>query len=131
MAEAKRDSNRVPTLIGVSSLDLSTPTNVAVDPNTGEVLVQADISLTTWVNTALTLTDANTAYLLPTVEQVGRKSLVVYNISDTAVYFGDALITTTTGILLSAGGILTIDAEKDIYVVCGSSGKILNVLEGR
>jgi len=44
MAEAKRDSNRVPTLIGVSSLDLSTPANVAVNPTTGEVLVEADLN---------------------------------------------------------------------------------------
>lgn len=44
MSNAKRDDNRVPTLIGVSSADLSTPTNVAVDPNTGEVLIQGDLS---------------------------------------------------------------------------------------
>jgi len=53
------------------------------------------------------------------------------NVSDTAVYIGDSSITTTTGILLSSGSTLTIDAEKDIYTICGASGKILNIMEGK
>ena len=40
MSEAKRDENRVTTLIGVSELNLTTPTLVAVDPNTNELLVK-------------------------------------------------------------------------------------------
>ena len=86
-------------------------------------------SLNTWVTTAVTLTTLNTAYKLPPSEQAGRKTLVVYNISDTSIYFGDSSVTTTTGILLSSGSTLAIDAEKDIYAVCGTSGKIVNVLE--
>lgn len=39
MSQAKRDQNNVTTLIGVSSLDLTTPTLVAVDPVTGRMLV--------------------------------------------------------------------------------------------
>ncbi len=41
MANAKRDQNRVPTVIGVSSLDLRTPTNIAVNPVTGALLIDA------------------------------------------------------------------------------------------
>lgn len=44
MNNAKHDENRNPTLIGVSSLDLATPANVAVDPATGEVLVQGTLT---------------------------------------------------------------------------------------
>jgi hypothetical protein len=33
MTQAKRDENRVPTLIGVSNVDSETPTLAAVDPN--------------------------------------------------------------------------------------------------
>ena len=40
MAQAKRDENRVTTLIGVSSVDLSTPANVAVNPTTNAVIVE-------------------------------------------------------------------------------------------
>lgn len=39
IANAKRDGNSVPTLIGVSSADGVTPVLVAVDPDTGRVLV--------------------------------------------------------------------------------------------
>jgi hypothetical protein len=103
------------------------PKTGTMDRMTQSTLVPFD----TWVTTAVTLTDANTAYLLPTTEQVDRKLLIVYNVSDTSVYFGDASVTTSTGILLPSGGVLTIDAESNLYAVCGSSGKILNVLEGK
>lgn len=33
MAEAEIDDNREPTLIGVSSIDLETPTKIAVNPD--------------------------------------------------------------------------------------------------
>lgn len=39
MAEAKRDGNYVPTLIGVSNADGTTPVNVYVDPTTHRLLV--------------------------------------------------------------------------------------------
>lgn len=39
MADAKRDGNRVPTLIGVSSVDSVTPTLAAVNPVNGRLLV--------------------------------------------------------------------------------------------
>lgn len=39
MSNSKRDANFVPTITGVSSVDLSTPTNIAVNPTTGAVLI--------------------------------------------------------------------------------------------
>lgn len=87
--------------------------------------------LTTWVTTAVTLTTLNTAYLLPASEQASRKTLIIYNVSDTAVYIGTSSVTTTTGILLPAGGTMTLDAESGVYAICGTSGKIVNVLEGK
>lgn len=39
--QAKRDENFVPTLIGVSSVDLKTPITAAVDPTTHRLLVDA------------------------------------------------------------------------------------------
>ena len=38
MAQAKRDENFVPVLMGVSSIDLVTPTPIAVNPTTGSIL---------------------------------------------------------------------------------------------
>lgn len=39
MANAARDGNFKPTLLGVSSVDLATPTTIAVNPTTGAMLV--------------------------------------------------------------------------------------------
>lgn len=40
MAEAKRDENRVPTLLGVSNVDGITPVTIYADPVTHRLLVQ-------------------------------------------------------------------------------------------
>ena len=44
MAVAKKDANRVPTLIGVSSADGSTPIRVKVDPDTNRLYVDVALS---------------------------------------------------------------------------------------
>lgn len=38
--EAERDQNRVTTVIGVSSIDLASPTTIAVNPETNAVVVE-------------------------------------------------------------------------------------------
>ena len=40
MTEAKKDENRVPTLVGVSNLDGTTPIPVAVNPTTKAVIIE-------------------------------------------------------------------------------------------
>ena len=40
MATSKRDANRVPTIIGVSSVDLATPTLPRVNPTTGALIAE-------------------------------------------------------------------------------------------
>lgn len=40
MENAPRDENRVTTILGVSSLDLVTPTKIAVNPVTNAVIVE-------------------------------------------------------------------------------------------
>ena len=130
MAKAKIDANRHPTLIGVSKDDPELPVRVAVDPSTGELLIHGVIMIA-WVTTALTLTDANVAYKTPTSELSGRKLLILYNVSNVTVYVGDSSVTTVNGIAIVTGATLLIDAEKDLYTVCGSAGKIINILEGK
>jgi hypothetical protein len=49
MANAKRDENRITTLIGVSSVDVTTPTLVAVNPVTNAIITEG----TTIVNNSL------------------------------------------------------------------------------
>lgn len=47
MANAKRDENRVPTLLGVSSVDGITPTLAAVNPSNNKLQVEADVTIET------------------------------------------------------------------------------------
>ena len=42
--DAKRDANRVPTLIGISTADGATPILAEIDPDTGELLVKPSLS---------------------------------------------------------------------------------------
>jgi len=59
MAQAKRDENYVPTLLGVSSTDNSTPVKLLIDPVTGRLLV--DVSGSGSGGTAMTDDAAFTA----------------------------------------------------------------------
>ena len=79
--------------------------------------------------TAVTLTTLNTTYKLPASELASRKTILIYNISDTSVYIGGSTVTTANGILLPPAGIISIDCESDLYAICGTSGKIVNILE--
>ena len=54
MGQSQRDENRVTTLLGVSSVNFSTPTTLAVDPTTHEILVQTTGTIKT-LNTLITL----------------------------------------------------------------------------
>lgn len=86
-------------------------------------------SVNTLVSTTITLTLANTAYLLPASEQSARRSIIVYNNSDTDCYIGASGVTTATGILLASGATMSLDCSSGLYGVCGTAGKTLNVLE--
>ena len=44
MSQAARDNNNVPTILGVSSSDVTTPEKIAVDPATNRMLVSAVVT---------------------------------------------------------------------------------------
>lgn len=46
MGDAKRDSNYITTILGVSSADGLTPVTIYVDPTTHRVLVSGDVNFT-------------------------------------------------------------------------------------
>lgn len=85
--------------------------------------------LNTPTTTAVTLTNASTTYLLPTSQLADRRTLIIYNVSDTDMFIGSSSVTTTNGILLPSGGTMNIDVSTGLYAVCGSAGKIINCLE--
>lgn len=51
MADAKRDENRVTTLLGVSKIDNTTPVVIKGNPSTGALVVEGDINIS---NTLIT-----------------------------------------------------------------------------
>lgn len=94
-----------------------------------KVAMEETIGLETPVSTALTLTTANTAYLMPASELSDRSLLIIYNKSDTIIYVGSSSVTTSNGIPVAVGKTLEIESKNDLYAVCGVSGKSINLLE--
>lgn len=86
MAEAKRDENRVTTVIGVSSVDLETPTNIAVDPITNEVLTQPGQLLPTAGHNASAVYTYTSGNLTKITKTIGTTSY-----EKTFTYTGDDL----------------------------------------
>ena len=86
-------------------------------------------SLSTLKTTTVTLTTADTAYQLPETEQADRRSIILYNASDTDMYYGDSNVTTSNGILLASGAEVSLDISTNLYAVCGTDSKTINILE--
>ena len=86
-------------------------------------------SFSTQLSSAITLTTANTAYLLPASEQAARITLVIYNSSDTTVYIGGSGVTTAAGMPLASSKYMVIPASANVYAVCGSASKTLRLME--
>ena len=64
MANAPRDNNRVPTLIGVSSSDGTTPTTVYVDPTTHRLYVALGTNFSDAETPTGAVNGSNTIYTL-------------------------------------------------------------------
>lgn len=85
MAQAPRDQNRVPTLLGVDSITFTTPTTAAVNPSTHAVLVEAaitpsgtqDVNLVSIAGTAISLGQKAMTSSLPIVIASDQTSIPV------------------------------------------------------
>ena len=98
--------------------------NIATAENQDDILTEVG-PLSVPKTSTVTLTNADTAYKLPDTEQVDRRSIIIYNVSDTDIYYGDSLVTTANGILLASGAEVSLDVSQDLYAVCGTAGKQL------
>ena len=88
-----------------------------------------DSALSTIHTTTVTLTTADTAYKLPATEQADRRSIILYNGSDTDIYYGGSNVTTSNGILLASGAEVSLDISSGLYAVCSEDNKTINILE--
>ena len=77
-------------------------------------------------NGSVTLTNADTAYPVPTTAPTGKYVLTLYNGSDTDMYWGFEN-SNTNGMLLETGEKVAIDlgASQSVYCYCGVAGKVI------
>lgn len=92
-------------------------------------LWKAKKALTEAKSQAFTLTNSDQAYLLPGSEQASREILAIYNASDVTIYVGGSDVTTSNGFPIASTKYIVIPAVNNIYVVCGSAGKSIRLLE--
>jgi hypothetical protein len=80
------------------------------------------------VDTTFTITSANTAYAIPASPPANFYTLIIYNASDTDIYFR---FTTgvTAGMKIASGEktIIDLGANQQVYVYCSSAGKVINL----
>ena len=100
----------------------------ATEDKQDEIITEVG-SFSTLKTSAVTLTTADTAYKLPSTEQTGRRSIILYNISDTDMYYGDSSVTTTNGILLASGAEVSLDISANLYAICGTDDTTIRILE--
>jgi len=123
MTQAKRDTNRVTTLIGVDKDDAITPRNVAVDAATGEMLVQTTITAGDIQIGAVEIKDATT----DTRAVVGSLGLYVDPQPLTAIYAGTKNVPTGTAEAIAGSQVIhsvTIKAlsTNTVAVYIGGTG---------
>lgn len=77
-------------------------------------------------NGSVTLTLADTAYLVPATAPTEGYILILYNGSDADMFAGYQN-TNANGILLPSGGTMSLDlgASSGIYVYCASASKVI------
>jgi len=82
----------------------------------------------TGTDTSVTLTNATTAYSVPSSAPAKNYLLTLHNGSDTDIYIRETT-GTTLGFLLPAGGVYVrnMGANCNLFAYCGSAGKVLNV----
>lgn len=81
-------------------------------------------------NQAVTVDD--TAALLIAASLSGRRSIIIQNVSNKAIFLGkDATVTSADGLRLAAGGTLTLEIGEDVpvYAVGDAAGSDIRVLE--
>jgi hypothetical protein len=80
------------------------------------------------IDTTFTLINANTAYAIPENPPTKDYILVIYNDSDTDIYFRFTE-GTTAGIKIAPGNSLSVDLgpNQQVYVYCGAPGKTINL----
>ena len=112
---------------------LNAQVNPATEDKQDDIITDVG-PLGTPTTTNVTLTTADTDYKLPSSELANRRTIVVTNGGTEDVYIGktgviDADSTPPIGILLPAGGTITLDCSTGLYAQCDTAGIKLTTTE--
>ena len=113
---------------GPSSVGIRNSGDTRINPATEETL-QKSLGLSgEGFDTTFTLTNANTAYAIPENPPDGFYSLVIYNASDSDIYFRFTS-GTTAGIKITSDTSFSLDlgGGQQVYVYCPSPNKTINL----
>lgn len=102
MAEAKRDNNRVPTMIGVDSISFLTPTTIAVNASTHAMLIEGTITIDT------------TGLATSAKQDTGNTSLA--SIDTKTPSLGQALAASSVPIVLTSAQLTTLTPLSTVAV---------------
>jgi len=124
----KSDANRVNVAAGVSNDANQDIVQLRVNPNSKRLLVDTPVMGGSGTDETFTITQANTAYAVPVTPPAQNYTLIIYNASDTDVYFRFTS-GNTGGIKIAAGNSLAVDlgTSQQVYVYCGSANKTINL----
>lgn len=106
--------------------------NVTQDAKDRTITAIPDVELDpfdTLLSSSVTLTTANTAYLLPASAQSGRRMLVVYNNTGHDLFIGHSGVTTSNGLTVADEKHIVIGASGGVYAVCGTASVTVRILE--
>lgn len=127
IAQAPRDGNRIPTILGVSNVDFTTPTTIYVNPSTGALLVgAAGLGSVTSVSVATANGFSGTVANATTTPEI---TIIAGAITPTSV--NGLTITTSTGTLtitnaktFSVSNTLTLTATDGSTLAIGAGGTL-------
>lgn len=137
MTEANRDQNRVPTLLGSSSVDEETPVVILADPDTGELLVKSNSVITSLPKITISGTalgnnqvSVGTAAGGTTIVSAssGRQGVSITNQGSVDCYIGTGTVTASNGFLLKPGESVGIPTDSEIKGITASSTTTIGYL---
>ncbi len=123
MALAKRDSNRVTTMMGVDSLTGLVPLNLVIDETTGRLLVTSIITGAKASASAVTTVAASASSVTLLSANTSRLGAVIVNDSSAVLYikFGTTASTSSYTIALGGSGSAPFEAYE---IPFGYTGRI-------
>jgi hypothetical protein len=124
----KQDANKVPVMAGVTNDENQNIIQLRINPNNKRLLVDTPVMSGIGTDETFTLVSANTAYAVPTTPPTQPYTLIIYNASDTDIFFRFTS-GTTAGVKITPESSISVDlgANQQVYVYCGTAGKTINL----